>query len=181
MHLPTHMPPPTPTCHPPLPHTHMNANVLSHYPSSPTVLPLKCGPSRDKKQNHKTVFHGVFTACARASNVSSSIITTPSFSISASYKCGYIQCLLILCNCVFAIVLVCTCCSALTPLYTTECVCVLGAIEWCTNVCTYAYLLPAGTIPAAQLAVDRINNDSSILPNHYLRLQTGLDSMVSII
>ena len=39
--------------------------------------------------------------------------------------------------------------------------------------------MPAGTIPAAQLAVDRINNDSSILPNHYLRLQIANDSMVS--
>ena len=41
------------------------------------------------------------------------------------------------------------------------------------------YLMLAGTIPAAQLAVDRINNDSSILPNHYLQLQTANDSMVS--
>ena len=43
------------------------------------------------------------------------------------------------------------------------------------------YLLPAGTIPAAQLAVDRINNDSSILSNYYLQLKTGLDSMVGIL
>ena len=52
-----------------------------------------------------------------------------------------------------------------------------------TVVHTYivCILLPAGTIPAAQLAVDRINNDSSILPNYYLQLQTGLDSMVGIL
>ena len=39
----------------------------------------------------------------------------------------------------------------------------------------------AGTIPAAQLAVDRINNNSSILPNHYLQLATANDSMVSFL
>ena len=39
----------------------------------------------------------------------------------------------------------------------------------------------AGTIPAAQLAVDRINNDSSILPSYYLQLETANDSMVGIV
>ena len=48
-------------------------------------------------------------------------------------------------------------------------------------VAIYIVRTSAGTIPAAQLAVDRINNDSSILPNYYLRLETANDSMVSII
>ena len=39
----------------------------------------------------------------------------------------------------------------------------------------------AGTIPAAQLAVNRINNNRSILPNHYLQLATANDSMVSFL
>ena len=48
-------------------------------------------------------------------------------------------------------------------------------------VAIYIVRTSAGTIPAAQLAVDRINNDSSILPNYYLRLETANDSMVSIV
>ena len=70
--------------------------------------------------------------------------------------------------------------SALDLLFSTAmCVCVTGVFVWCACVC--AHLTPAGTIPAAQLAVDRINNDSSILPNHYLQLQLGLDSKVGIL
>ena len=48
-------------------------------------------------------------------------------------------------------------------------------------VAIYIVRTSAGTIPAAQLAVDRINNDSSILPNYYLRLETANDSMVGIV
>ena len=36
------------------------------------------------------------------------------------------------------------------------------------------------TIPAAQLAVDRINNDSRILKDYYLQLLTGFDTKVGI-
>ena len=52
---------------------------------------------------------------------------------------------------------------------------------WLCGLCVYAKLMHAGTIPAAQLAVDRINNDSSILPSYYLQLETANDSMVGIV
>ena len=49
------------------------------------------------------------------------------------------------------------------------------------GLCMYTKLMHTGTIPAAQLAVDRINNESSILPNYYLQLETANDSMVGIV
>ena len=50
-----------------------------------------------------------------------------------------------------------------------------------THVCGNIIRTSTGTIPAAQLAVDRINNDSSILPIYYLQLETANDSMVGIV
>ena len=49
-----------------------------------------------------------------------------------------------------------------------------------TRVCLFIRT-SVGTIPAAQLAVDKINNDSSILPSYYLQLEIANDSMVGIV
>ena len=59
--------------------------------------------------------------------------------------------------------------------------CPVAAVNGCSLFCALLlYLVHTGTVPAAQLAVDRINNDSRILPEYYLQLQAGYDSKVSM-